>query len=78
MRMWMNSKYVKEGDYFLVDEYNKKYISEAIDKGAAKIISELDETYDIETIKVDNIKKYLYENYKNDIPKSFKLGFSST
>ena len=78
MRMWMNSKYVKEGDYFLVDINNSKYVSEAIDKGAARIITELDEIYDIETIKVDNIKKYLYENYKNDIDDLTLIGITGT
>lgn len=38
MRLWKNSKYVKDGDYFLVCKDNKKYIPNAIENGAVKII----------------------------------------
>ena len=62
MRMWMNSKFVEEGDIFLVDKSNKKHVLEAIENGASKIVTEEDETYGVETIKVDSIKKYLYES----------------
>ena len=78
MHMWMNSRFIKEGDYFLVDKSNLKYVNEAIDKGAAKIITELDENYDVETIKVKSMKKYLNENYKNAIEGLTLIGITGT
>ena len=42
MRMWFNSKYVNNGDIFLVNEKNKKYVKDAIKKKASKIVNELD------------------------------------
>lgn len=76
--MWMNSKFIKGGDYFLVDKNNKKYVNEAIEKGAAKIITELDENYDIETIKVGSVKQYLYETYKDMIDDITLIGVTGT
>lgn len=78
MRMWMNSKLVEEGDYFLVNKNNKKYVSDAIENGAVKIVSEEDEIYDVETLKVDNVKKYLYDNYKDKIKKLKLIGITGT
>lgn len=72
MRLWMNSKMIKDGDYFLVNKENEKYVDEAIKNGATKIISELKKEYSIETIFIDNIKKYIYEYYYDKI-KSLKL-----
>ena len=72
MRLWMNSKMIKDGDYFLVNKENEKYVDEAIKNGAAKIISELKKEYSIETIFIDNIKKYIYDYYYDKI-KSLKL-----
>ena len=63
MRMWMNSKYVKKGDCFLVDKHNEKYVLDAIEKGVIKIVTEQDQEYDIKTVKVKSIKDYLHDNY---------------
>lgn len=41
MKLWLNSKKIKPGDYFLVNKENEKYVNEAIKNGAVKIISEL-------------------------------------
>lgn len=78
MRLWMNSKFIEEGDYFLVDKNNKKYVSDAISKGASKIITEEDDVYDIETQKIENIKNYLYDNYKHKINKLKLIGITGT
>lgn len=78
MRMWMNSKYVEEGDYFLVDKNNKKYVSDAIKNGAVKIISEVEDTFNIETVKVDSVKDYLFENYKEKINNLKLIGITGT
>ena len=55
MRLWMNSKMIKPGDYFLVNSQNKDYVKEAIENGAVKIISELGFNYDVETIVVNDL-----------------------
>ncbi len=62
MRIWKNSNYVKENDIFLVDKNNEKYVEDAINNGISKIVTETDNTYNIETIKVDSINDYV-KNY---------------
>ena len=69
MRMWMNSSFIENGDYFLVNKNNQKYVSSAIKNGAKKIITECDDEYEIDTLKVNNIYEYLYDNYKCYIDK---------
>lgn len=78
MRMHMNSKYVKKGDYFLVNSENGEYVKDAIKKGATKIVTELDTIYDIETIKVENVKEYLYKAYFDKIGKMTFVGVTGT
>ena len=78
MRLWLNSKYVEKGDYYLVNNKNKKYVDEAIKNGAVKIITELDDTYDIDYIRVPSIKDYLYNNYKDIINKLTIIGITGT
>ncbi len=78
MRMHMNSKYVKKGDYFLVNSENDEYVKDAIKKGATKIVTELDTIYDIETIKVENVKEYLYKAYFDKIGKMTFVGVTGT
>ena len=63
MQIWKNSKYVKKGDIFLVDNNNEMYVSDAIKKGASKIITETDNTYSIETIKESSINDYIKNYY---------------
>lgn len=63
MRVWKNSKYVLKGDAFLVDKQNEMYVKTAIKNGASMIITELDKTYEIDTIKVNSIKDYIKNNY---------------
>lgn len=78
MRLWKNSKYVKKGDYFLVDKDNEKYISNAIENGAVKIITEIDETYDVETIKVESINDYIKDFYNDKINDMKLIGITGT
>ena len=63
MRLWKNSKYVEKGDYYLVDDNNEKYVLDAIKNGASKIINETNNTYDIDTIKVDSVNEYIKNYY---------------
>lgn len=63
VKLWKNSKYIKKGDIFLVDKDNEKYASDAIKKGASKIVTELGKDYDIETIKVGSINEYIKNYY---------------
>lgn len=78
MRMWMNSKFVEEGDYFLVNKKNKRYVGDAIKRGSKKIITETDDIFDIETTKVNNINNSLYDNYKKYIDKLRFIGITGT
>lgn len=78
MRLWMNSKNVKKGDFFLVNKDNKEYVDIAIKNGASKIISELKAEYEIETIHVDSIKKYIYDFYWEKIKDLVLIGITGT
>ncbi len=78
MRLWKNSKYVKDGDYFLVDKDNRKYVIDAINNGAVRIITELDETYDIETIKVESINDFIKDFYNDKINDIKLIGITGT
>lgn len=66
MKLWKNSKYVSLGDCFLVDKNNEIYVNDAINNGASKIVSELNNKYSVDTIKVDNINDYIKKYYNFD------------
>ena len=72
MRLWKNSKYINAGDVFLCDGGNNKYVDDAVKKGASLIVSELDDKYDVTSIKVDNVDDYL-NDYYYDMIKDIKL-----
>ena len=78
MRLWMNSKMIKPGDYFLVNGQNKDYVKEAIENGAVRIISELGFDYDIETIVVSDVKKYIHDFYYDEIKDLELIGITGT
>lgn len=78
MRLWMNSKMIKPGDYFLVNGENKDYVKEAIENGAVKIISELGFNYDVETIVVNDVKKFIYDFYYDKIKDLELIGITGT
>ena len=78
MRLWMNSKYVKKGDYFIVNEKNECYVNDAIKNGAIKIICDTNKKYEIETIKVNNIYDYITSFYKDKIDKLKLIGVTGT
>lgn len=61
--LWKNSKYIKNGDIFLVDKNNERYVKDAINKGASKIVTKTNNSYDIKTIKVKSINEYIKNNY---------------
>lgn len=78
MRLWMNSKYVRKGDYFLVNKSNEKYVIDAIKNGAEKIITQENTTYDIETIKVNNVEDYFKTFYCKSINDLKLIGITGT
>lgn len=85
MNIKINSKEVKAGDTFVairgVRDDGHKYIKDAIKNGAKRIIAEEGE-YDVETIIVDDTKKYLeeylYNNYYDKISKLKLIGMTGT
>lgn len=64
MNIEVNSKNIKKGDTFIAIKGNNHdghdYIKEAIENGASKIIAERGE-YEVETIIVEDTRKYLIE-----------------
>lgn len=85
MNIKSNSKKIKKGDIFIaikgIDDDGHKYIEDAIKNGAEKIICEHGK-YDIETLIVDDTKKYLeeylYNNYYNVIKDINLIGITGT
>lgn len=82
-----NSSEVKKGDIFVAikgqqtDGHN--FISDAIKNGASKIVVEKDVSYpDVEIIKVDDTKKYLFseieKKYESDLKDLVILGVTGT
>lgn len=78
MLLWMNSKRIKKGDYFLVNKENEKYVKDAIKNGAVKIISELKNKYEIDTVFVDSVKEYLHDFYWDKIKDLTFIGITGT
>ncbi len=78
MRLWMNSKYVKNGDYFLVNKDNEQYVFDAIKNGASKIICDTNKTYEITTKKVKNLYDYIASFYKDKIDNLKIIGVTGT
>ena len=68
-----DSRKVQEGDIFValkgISSNGDDYVSSAINSGASKIITETDNIYDVETIKVENTRKYLVDYLKNNYSK---------
>lgn len=73
-----DSRKVKPGDIFValkgISSDGDKYIDSAIENGAIKIIVDSDKKYDVETVKVEDTRKYLndylkdnYNKYLNDM-----------
>ena len=78
MRLWMNSKYVTKGDYFLVNKENEGYVYDAIKNGASKIICDTNKTYEITTKKVNNVYDYIASFYKDKIDELKLIGVTGT
>ena len=65
-----DSRKIKPGDIFValkgISSNGDEYIESAIKNGASKIITETDNTYSIETIKVEDTRKYLVDYLKDN------------
>lgn len=65
-----DSRKVKNNDIFValkgINSNGEDYIEGAINNGASKVIVESDNIYNIETIKVEDTRKYLLEYLKNN------------
>lgn len=68
-----DSRKVKKGDIFValkgISSDGDKYIDSAIINGASKIIVDNDKKYSVETIKVEDTRKYLNEYLKSNYNK---------
>ena len=81
-----DSRKIKPGDIFValkgISSNGDEYILSAIKNGASKIITETDNTYSVETIKVDNTRKYLVdylkENYGKYLDEMNIIGITGT
>ena len=64
-----DSRKIRPGDIFIalkgINSDGDKYINSAIEKGASKVIVESDNKYSVDTLKVEDTRKYLNE-YLND------------
>ena len=80
-----DSRKIKKGDTFIalrnVDNDGHNYIEDAINNGANRIICE-EGNYSVETIVVENtseyLKKYIYENYYDQIKDIKLIGVTGT
>jgi len=68
-----DSRKVKKGDIFValkgIGSDGDKYIDNAIENGASKVVVDNDKKYSVETIKVEDTRKYLNEYLKNNYSK---------
>ena len=78
IKIWKNTSYLDDGDILLVDELNLKYINSDIIDKASKIVTNLDTNFNKETIKVENIKEYMYFNYIDKIKDVKLIGITGT
>ena len=81
-----DSRKIKKGDIFValkgISSDGDKYIESAIENGASKIIVDNDNKYSVETIKVDDTRKYLNdylkENYNKYLNEMNIIGITGT
>ena len=81
-----DSRKIKSGDIFValkgISSNGDKYIFDAIENGASKIIVDNDIKYDIETIKVSDTREYLNnylsENYNKYLDEMNIIGITGT
>lgn len=78
MRLWIDSNKINKGDIFLVNDKNKKYVSNAIDNKASLIITETNDEFDIETKHVKSIYDYIKEYYQEKIKDIKLIGITGT
>ena len=64
-----DSRKIRPGDIFIalkgINSDGDKYINSAIEKGASKVIVESDNKYSVDTLKVEDTRKYLNEYLNN-------------
>ena len=76
-----DSRKIKKGDTFIAIDDGKKYIDDAIKKGARKIINE-DNIYEVDTIIVNNTRQYLADylenKFKSELNKITLIGVTGT
>ena len=64
-----DSRKIRKGDIFVAlkgfNSNGDDYVESAIEKGASKIITESDNKYNVETVKVEDSRLYLVEYLKN-------------
>ena len=81
-----DSRKIKNGDIFValkgISSNGEDYVEKAIGNGASKIITESDNKYSVETIKVDNardyLNKYLKDNYNKYLNEMNVIGITGT
>ena len=81
-----DSRKVKDGDIFValkgISSNGDDYVESAINNGATKIITESDNIYSVETIKVDDTRiyltNYLKDNYSNILNDMNIIGITGT
>ena len=81
-----DSRKVKDGDIFValkgISSNGDDYVESAINNGASKIITESDNKYSVETIKVDDTRSYLTnylkDNYSNILNDMNIIGITGT
>jgi len=81
-----DSRKVQPGDIFValkgISSNGDEYVESAIKNGASKIITETENTYSVETIKVEDTRKYLVDylnnNYGNYLDEMNIIGITGT
>ena len=81
MKLKIDSRKINKGDTFVSVRDDNKYVSEAIKNGATKVVVESG-IYDVETLVVDDVNKYiedyLEENYYDEIKDIKLIGVTGT
>ena len=81
MKLKIDSRKIEKGDTFVSVRDDNKYVSEAIKNGASKVVVKSG-IYDVETLVVDDVNKYiedyLEENYYDEIKNIKLIGVTGT
>ena len=81
MKIKDDSRKIKKGDTFIAIDDGKKYIEDAIEKGAKKIIND-ENIYDVDTLLVNDTRQYLADylenKFKSKLNKITLIGVTGT